>query len=262
LSVASRTGADTGPDQPAPPPRRAVPLWAAVAGPLVAAAVLLMILVRADPLSRLDQAAPLDAVAVERTVLDPGVIRLHVRNDGTAPVTLAQVMVDDAFWQHTASPRTLGRLETGTVSIPYPWEEGQPVKVALLTSTGVRVEHEIEAASLTPDLGASALGDYALAGVAIGVVPVALGLLWLPALRRARRGWLRFFLAFTVGLLAFLLAEAVREGLEQAGEAPARLLGVELFAGGLLLVVAATAWLSQALTARTGGDGPGGLGLA
>ena len=262
MSVASRTGADTGPDQPAPPPRRAVPLWAAVAGPLVAAAVLLMILVRADPLSRLDQAAPLDAVAVERTVLDPGVIRLHVRNDGTAPVTLAQVMVDDAFWQHTASPRTLGRLETGTVSIPYPWEEGQPVKVALLTSTGVRVEHEIEAASRTPDLGASALGDYALAGVAIGVVPVALGLLWLPALRRARRGWLRFFLAFTVGLLAFLLAEAVREGLEQAGEAPARLLGVELFAGGLLLVVAATAWLSQALTARTGGDGPGGLGLA
>ncbi|HWC11768.1 MAG TPA: hypothetical protein VG455_11145 [Acidimicrobiales bacterium] len=262
MSVTSRTGAETGPDRPAPARRRAVPLWAIVAGPLVAAAVLLLILVRADPLSRLQRAAPLDAVAVERTVLDPGVIRLQVRNDGTADVTLAQVTVDDAFWQHTAEPRTLGRLDTGTVIIPYPWEEGLPLRIALLTATGVLVEHEIEAATLTPDLGTSALGDYALAGVAIGVVPVALGLLWLPALRRARRGWLRFFLAFTLGLLAFLLAETTREGLEQAGEAPARLLGVELFAGGLLVVVAAIAWLSHALSARAGEAGPGALGLA
>jgi ZIP family zinc transporter len=262
MSVTSRTGAETGPDRPAPARRRAVPSWVVVAGPLVAAAVLLVVLVQTEPLSRLREAPPLDAMAVERTVLDRGVIRLHVRNDGTAAVTIAQVMVDDAFWQHTAEPRTLGRLDTARVTIPYPWEEGQPLRLALLTSTGVRVEHEIAAATLTPDLGVSALADYALAGVAIGVVPVALGLLWLPALRRARRPWLRFFLAFTVGLLAFLLAETTREGLEQAGEAPARLLGVELFAGGLLVVVAAIAWLNHALSARGGPEGLGALGLA
>ena len=210
----------------------------------------------ADPVGHLHDVPPVDAIAVERTVLEHGVIRLHVRNDGTAPVTIAQVIVDDAFWQHTADPRTLGRLGTATVTVAYPWEEGQPLDMALVTSTGVRIPHEVAVASLTPKLGVHALGDYAVLGVAIGVVPVAVGLLWLPALRRASAGWARFFLAFAVGLLAFLLVETVAEGLAQASEAPARLRGVEVFAVGFAAVLAAMAGLSRALAGRVG------LGLA
>ena len=242
--------------------RLVAPAWLVVVGPLVLAAVLLALLVRADPVGHLTPAAPLDAVAVERTVFDHGVIRLHLRNDGTAPVTVAQVMVDDAFRQHTASPRTLRRLETATVSIPYPWEEGQPVHLAVLTSTGVRITHDVVAATLTPHFGVHALGDYAMLGVAIGVVPVALGLLWLPALRRAPARWVQFFLALTLGLLLFLLVDTVAEGLGQAGRAPVRLRGVELFVVGFVVVVGVMTWLARSVGARAGAGGPASVGAA
>ena len=40
---------------------------------------------------------PVEELAVERTVLEPGVIELSLRNDGPDPVTVAQVVVNDAF---------------------------------------------------------------------------------------------------------------------------------------------------------------------
>lgn len=55
------------------------------------------------------------------------------------------------------------------------------------------------------------------------MIPVAIGLLWYPALRRTSKRWLAFLLAFTVGLLAFLLVDTVAEGLELAGATAAAL---------------------------------------
>ena len=42
---------------------------------------------------------PAEELAVERTVLEPGVIELTVRNDGPDAVSVAQVVVNDAFAQ-------------------------------------------------------------------------------------------------------------------------------------------------------------------
>ena len=40
---------------------------------------------------------PAEELAVEKTVLEPGVIELTVRNDGPDAVTIAQAQVNDAF---------------------------------------------------------------------------------------------------------------------------------------------------------------------
>ena len=44
----------------------------------------------------------------------------------------------------------------------------------------------------------------ALLGIYVGVIPVALGMLWLPWIRRIPPVWLRAIMGLTVGLLAFL----------------------------------------------------------
>ena len=58
----------------------------------------------------------------------------------------------------------------------------------------------------------------ALLGIYVGVIPVALGMLWLPWIRRIPPAWLRAVMALTVGLLAFLAIDATLEGFELAGE--------------------------------------------
>ena len=53
---------------------------------------------------------------------------------------------------------------------------------------------------------------YALIGTYVGVIPVALGLLWYPFLRRLGTAGMNFVLALTVGLLAFLRHRHARGG--------------------------------------------------
>lgn len=240
-------------------------VWATAVLPLVGLAALVALLA-GDPLAGLGGGPPVEAVAVERTVLHEGAIRLDLRNDGTDPVTIAQVLVNDAYRRHQLTRRTLGRLETATLRIPYPWDEAVPLHVRLVTATGVTFDHDIDPPVETPDTDLESLRAYGLVGVYVGVVPVALGLLWLPSLRRASRRWLTFFLALTAGLLAFLLVDTLVEGLEVARDAPNSLGGSELFAIGALAVLAAAAAVDRALVHRRGDAGTpspgGGLRLA
>ena len=57
----------------------------------------------------------------------------------------------------------------------------------------------------------------ALLGLYVGIVPVTLGMLWLPFVRRIDPRWLRVLMALTVGLLAFLAIDATLEGIDVAG---------------------------------------------
>jgi zinc transporter ZupT len=120
--------------------------------------------------------------------------------------------------------------------------------------------HEIAAAVQTPEPGARGVLGYGLIGLLVGVVPVALGLLWLPSLRRASPAWIAAFMALTAGLLTFLGVEALFEALAlQAGLPPA-------FGGpGLVLLgLAASALGMTFLAARLsrGRVGLSGLALA
>jgi zinc transporter, ZIP family len=243
------------------PGRRLLPWWIGAFGPLVLIAILLVLFVALDPIGGLREVPPVEAIAIERTVLEPGSIELHLRNDGPDAVTIAQVLVNDAYWNHSITDRNLGRLEAATIRIPYPWDEGLPLNIALVTSTGLTIEHEIEAAAETPQPDASTTLIYALLGVYIGVIPVVVGLLWFPALRRASKAWLGFFLAFTAGLLAFLLVDTIEEGIELAGTTGAALNGVALFAVGALVAVVGLLALEGSLRERRSG-GIAGLPLA
>jgi zinc transporter, ZIP family len=192
---------------------------------------------------------PVEELAVERTVLEPGVIELTVRNDGPDDVQVAQVLVNDAYVTFTGGEDPIGRLETEKIRAQEPWVEGEAYEVALLTSTGGTFAHEIAVAVETPDNDLSFFGLMALLGIYVGVIPVALGMLWLPWVRQIPAGWLRAVMALTVGLLAFLAIDATLEGLELSGE------GSQAFGGAALVFVGAavaylllsgvSAWLSD-----------------
>ena len=131
---------------------------------------------------------PVEELAVERTVLEPGVIELTVRNDGPDAVTVAQALVNDAFVKFSGGEGPIGRLKAATVHLQQPWMEGEAYEVALLTSTGATIAHEILAAVATPATGRRSSALLALLGIYVGVIPVALGMLWLPWVRRIPPG--------------------------------------------------------------------------
>jgi zinc transporter ZupT len=74
------------------------------------------------------------------------------------------------------------------------------------------------------------------------VIPVAIGMLWLPWVRRTDERWIGFILAVTVGLLVFLGIEAFLEGLDLGQSAPSSLGGPALvFLGGAVAYLALAA---------------------
>jgi len=194
---------------------------------------------------------PVEELTFERVTLRPGQLSVEVVNGGPDPVTIAQVMVDEAFWRFTVTPApTVGRLGRATVEIPYPWVENEPHRVTLLSSTGLTFEHEIAVARETPALDASFFGVFALIGLYVGVIPVALGLLWYPALRRLERRWLHFLLALTGGLLLFLGVDAVQEALESAHDVAGAFQGPLLVLVGSVGTLLALQAVSASRTAR------------
>jgi zinc transporter ZupT len=180
-------------------------------------------------------------------------------------VQVAQVVVNDAFASFSGAEGEIGRLDTETVRVQQPWVEGEAYTVALLTSTGATIEHEIPAAVETPEADASFFGLMALLGIYVGVIPVALGMLWLPWVRRIPPGWMRVVMAVTVGLLAFLAIDATLEGFELAGEGAQAFGGVALvLLGGVVAYLVLTGigeWIADR-RARAAGQGASGMQLA
>jgi ZIP family zinc transporter len=199
---------------------------------------------------------PVEEVAVEKTVLEPGAIELTIRNDGADAVSIAQAQVNDAFVQFSGADAPIGRLETATVRLQQPWVEGEAYEVALLTSSGGTIAHEIPVAVETPDADLSFFGLMALLGIYVGVIPIALGMLWLPWIRRIPPGWLRAVMALTIGLLAFLAIDATLEGLELSAEGSQAFGGAALvFLGAAVAFLALTGvsgWLQERRTGASG----------
>ncbi|MEX2156650.1 MAG: ZIP family metal transporter [Gemmatimonadales bacterium] len=205
--------------------------------PLALLAVLSLVVVKGGTLSRLARGLPpIEELTVDRTRLTPDHIVLDVVNGGPDPVTVVQVMVDEAFWTHTMTPdRTVGRLGRARIEIPYPWVAGEPHHIKLVTATGITFDHEIAVAAETPTADAGYFLTFTLIGLYVGVLPVIIGLLWLPFLKRLDRRWVHFALALTAGLLIFLAAEALHEALETASRVAGAFQGTGLVAIGVLV---------------------------
>jgi zinc transporter, ZIP family len=238
--------------EPAATPRHSrIPAWTCWVGVAVLVAAVLTALAllgeRAIP-ERIGP--PVEEVAVEHTVLRPGWIELTIRNTGPDPVTIAQVFVNDAFVDVRGGTEPIARMRTATLELNYPWQDGQPYLVSMLTSTGVIVEHEIPVAVETPRPGPRFYGLMALLGTYVGVIPVLLGMLVLPAVRRSRPGALRLLLAVTVGLLAFLAVDGATEGLELAQGTGGAFGGAELVVFGAVAAYLALTAIDRYLRAR------------
>ena len=234
-------------------------VWAFALLPLLLLAALLALLIRTGPAEMIqgDNVPPVEKLAITQVLLEPGRMELSVINDGPDDVTIAQVIVDDAFWTFEASPRaTLSHLQGTRIIIPYPWVHGEAHVVRLLTSTGVTFDREILVAVETPAPSARFFGIFALIGLYVGVIPVALGLLWYPLMRRIGASGLQFLLALTVGLLAYLLVDSAHDGLEAAALVPGSYQGTALFVFGAIAAYVALdvtgAWLGRRRQTSTG----------
>lgn len=163
-------------------------------------------------------APPIETLTVERVRLpEPGQIEVRVINDGPDPITIAQVQVDDAYWQFTQNPAgELDRLDSATIKIPYPWVQDEAHAIAMVSATGVVFHAEVPVAIESPHANRGSFARYGLIGLYVGIVPVAIGLLWFPFLRRLGRNGMNFILALTIGLLVFLVIDMFEEAQEIA----------------------------------------------
>lgn len=233
-------------EQTTPPLTGRVPKWTLAIFPLALLMALIVLFFLLNPLAFFTGAfPPLEELTVQRVLFpEDGRIQLSVINGGPDPVTIAQVLVDDAYWNYEITPdNTLERLQQATIDLNYPWVDGEPLPIVLITSTGVTFEAEVDVAIQSPQTSAATFIAYGLLGIYVGVIPVALGMLWYPFLRRIDRKWVNAFLALTVGLLVFLFVDTILEALEIAGELPGVFQGVSvvvfgtLFALGVLLAI-------------------------
>ncbi len=227
-----------------------LPAWLWIVIPTVALAALVAVFAVTNPAAVfVSSAPPVEDLALERIAVVPEGFVVTVFNNGPTENTIAQVLVDDAYWDFTIEPSaTLPRLGRATVKIPYAWVAGEPHTIMLLTPTGTPFEGEIAAATLTPTPGLREVGAYALLGIYVGVIPVVLGMLWFPAMKRLGRRGLGAILALTLGLLVFLLIDTLLEAFELAAEAPSVFQGVPL-----ALFAAVLTWLAlMAVSSRRG----------
>ena len=223
--------------------------------PLLLLAGLLAVFLRFGPVGVFRASfPPVEELTFERIAFpQPGLIRVHMVNGGPESVTVAQVMLDDAYWEHTVVPdREVGRLDDIVIEIPYPWVDGDPLIVTVVSSTGVTFTQEVAVATQSPEINRSYVVTFALLGVYVGVVPVFLGLLWLPFLAGVSRRWIDFFLSFTVGLLLFLGVDALEGALDLAGQVASAFQGVGL----IVLGVVGTPLAIHAVTRRGRRDSP------
>lgn len=198
---------------------------------------------------------PVEELTVTKATLRPGEIVVDVANGGPDVVTIAQVLVDEAYWNYTITPSPIvQRLRSAQLAIAYPWVEGEPVHIKIISSTGVTFEHQIEVAVTTPPLDGRFFLTFALLGIYIGVLPVAFGMTARPFIAALSRRWIHFFMAMAAGVLIFLLVETGSEALDASALLPAAMGGIGVVGaagiGSFALILAGARWLQD----RTGVD--------
>jgi zinc transporter, ZIP family len=193
---------------------------------------------------------PADTFDVRRVEFYPGEIKIRVTNPQPDDLTIALVTVDDAIVPFEVDgSRTLERLRTRTITVEHDWVEDEPIAVGVTSTSGIQTTHEVAAAVETTGPSFKSFLGFGIVGFFVGVVPVALGLLWLPSLRRARPEWLAAFMALTAGLLTFLAVEALSEAFELQSALPSAFGGAGVILLGFALSYLTLTFLSHALAA-------------
>ena len=182
-----------------------------------------------------EPAVPIETVQFGRTILRPGEIEMNLRNTSAEPITISQVNINDAIWPYTISPGPIiPRLGNAVLTLKYVWVEGEAYEVTLFSSNSIPFTASIPVATVTPSASGATLWKFTLIGIYVGIIPVILGMFWLPALRQLGSRAMLFLMAATVGLLIFLGIDAVSEALEIGGRLEDTFQGTGLIAIGIV----------------------------
>ena len=181
--------------------------------------IILMVYIFGPGSDLLDLGVPLPEITIEMIDFVGSEVHATVRNTGPIPVEVVMADINDRIQPAAIEPdRFLERYETALVRIPFAWNEAEPYRIGITIEDGTRFEKEIEAAAprLQPSL--ELIGFFAIIGTYVGIIPVMIGLMWLPFIRRLSKNKYHFFMALTVGLLLFLGIDSIEEALEASAE--------------------------------------------
>ena len=163
-------------------------------------------------------AAPIESVQFERTILRPGQIELHLRNTSPQEIRISQVSINEATWPYTISPGpAIPRLGSAVLVLEYPWVEAEAYEITVFSGNSIPFETSIPVATVTATASAGTLWSFTLIGIYVGIIPVLLGMCWLPALKSLGPRAMMFLMSATVGLLLYLGIDATTEALEVGG---------------------------------------------
>ncbi len=136
--------------------------------------------------------------------------------------------------------QTLTRLTDARVIIPFVWNIGEPYSIGITTDDGTRFEKTINSAAPAPRPTVGQASTFALIGTYVGIIPVMMGLVWYPFIRRLSPNKYNFFLSLTAGLLVFLGIDALLESNEIAVNALAPAFNAQI----LIIMVAIVSFIS------------------
>jgi zinc transporter, ZIP family len=191
---------------------------------------------------------PIEDLTIERYRLERGHITLYVQNTGPETLTIASLIINEAVMPFTITPSAeIPRLGRATIDVHYAWTEGEAYAVRVFTSNAIPFDVEIPVAFVTPEPEAKTFWSFTLIGLYVGVIPIFLGIFWMPALRTLGKNWMTFLMAVTAGLLIFLGLDTLNEALEEAAELPATFQGI-----GLIGIGAVVTYLLLELVGRSG----------
>ena len=167
----------------------------------------------------LDLGVPLPEITIEKIDFIKSEIQVTVRNTGPIPVEIVMADVNDRIQPAAVEPdRFLERYETALVRMPFEWNVAEPYIIGLTIEDGTRFEKEIEAAAPALEPSLELVGFFAIIGTYVGIIPVMIGLLWLPFIKKISKSKYHFFLALTAGLLLFLGIDSIEEALDVSEE--------------------------------------------
>jgi zinc transporter ZupT len=177
--------------------------------------------------------APIEHLTIERYHLERGHIELHVQNTGPAELTISQIIINDAVMPFEVSPSTsIPRLGKAIVKVNYSWTTGEAYGIVIFTSNAIPFIVDIPVAFVSPKPEAKTFLSFTLIGLYVGVIPIFLGIFWLPALRTLGKQWMTFLMAVTIGLLIFLGLDTLVEAMDQAAGVASAYQGVGLIGIG------------------------------
>jgi len=197
----------------------------------------------------IDLGVSLPEITIEKIEFLDSEIVATIRNTGPMAVDIAIADVNDRIHPAAIEPdKHLERFETAVVRIPFLWNVAEPYLVGITTDDGTRFEKEVKAAAPSLEPSLELAGFFAIIGTYVGIIPVMIGLLWLPFIKRISKSKYHFFLALTAGLLLFLGIDATEEALEVSKEALAGSFnGVLLVATVVLLSFLALYYVGERL---------------